>query len=399
MTGSNGVNTSAPKALRRVWAVLSYRSGENTQILALARELVARGGWSLEIKQLDYRPAGLYNLWQGVGLHGIRRQSAAQLHAPWPDLVISAGLRNEPPCRWIRKQSGSRARIVFLGRSWIRPENLDLLVTTPQYRVPAHPRVLQNRLTLHPVSAPMLSVSAEQWREAFAAYPGPRIGVLLGGSVGPYVLGEVAIDRVAQYLNGSGCGSALITSSSRTAGGLARGLAARLQKPAFVYAWQPQDAANPYAGILALADELIVSGDSIAMLSEAVATAKPVHILDLGAGPWSMGSAAGRASTAEDLNLIARGYRGLMRYGHRRWTRDITLVHRELVSSGQASFMGEARQGGEQPVPSDMDAAITRIEALWSGQDSASVGVDAGSSTKRPSTTRYTRSETAANAD
>ncbi len=398
MKDSKAVNTIAPKGLRRVWAVLSYRSGENTQILALARELEARGGWSLEIKQLDYRPAGLYNLLQGVGLHGVRRQSS-HLDAPWPDLLISAGLRNEPPCRWIREQSGGQTRIVFLGRSWISPAHLDLLVTTPQYRVPEHPRVLQNRLTLHPVSEPMLTASADKWRQAFADYPGPRTGVLLGGSVGPYVLGEAAIERVANYINGSDCSSALISSSSRTARGLARGLAARLDKPTFVYDWQPADDSNPYAGILALADDLVVTGDSIAMLSEAVATGKSVGIIDLGAGPWSMGSVAGRASTVEDLNFTARWYRVLMRYGHRRWTRDITLVHRLLVNSGQAAWLGEPMRSEAQVPPSDMDAAIARIEALWPAQDSASRGVEAGSSAKRPSTTRYTRSDTAASAD
>ncbi|UCG72939.1 MAG: mitochondrial fission ELM1 family protein [Chromatiales bacterium] len=382
-----------------MWAVLSYRSGENTQILALARELEVRGGWSLEIKRLDYRPAGLYNLLQPVGLLGIRRQSSSPLDAPWPDLVISAGLRNEPPCRWIREQSGGQTRVVFLGRSWISPAHLDLLVTTPQYRVPEHAHVLQNRLTLHPVNAAMLENSADRWRQTFVGYPGPRIGVLLGGSVGPYVLGHAAIDRVANYVNDSNCGSALISSSSRTAPGLVNGLAAQLKKPAFVYDWQPDDDGNPYAGILALADELIVSGDSIAMLSEAVATGKPVHILDLGAGRWSMGSDAGGASDVEDLTLTARWYRGLMRYGHRRWTRDITLVHRQLVDSGQATWLGEAARGDAQLPPSDMDAAVARIEALWPDQDSASLGVDAGSSTKRPSTTRYTRSDTAANAD
>lgn len=398
MKDSKAVNTIAPNGLRRVWAVLSYRSGENTQILALARELEARGGWALEIKQLDYRPAGLYNLLQGVGLHGIRRQSS-HLNAPWPDLVISAGLRNEPPCRWIRKQSGGQTRIVFLGRSWVSPARLDLLVTTPQYRVPAHPRVLQNRLTLHPVSEPMLAASADRWRQVFADYPGPRTGVLLGGSVGPYALGEVAIERVAKFVNDSDCSSALITSSSRTAPGLARGLAARLDKPAFVYDWQPADDSNPYAGILALADHLIVSGDSIAMLSEAVATGRPVRIIDLGAGPWSMGSVAGRASTVEDLNFTARWYRGLMRYGHRRWTRDITLVHSLVVSSGQAAWLGEPMRGEGQVPQSDMDAAVARIEALWPAQDSASLGAETGSSAKRPATTRYTRSDTAASAD
>lgn len=388
MTDIEAVETGVGTAPRRVWAVLSYRSGENTQILALARELERRGGWTLSIKRLDYRAAGVYNLAQRVGLRGIHRQRSAPLEAPWPDLVISAGLRNEPICRWIRAQGGGRTRVVFLGRTWVAPHKLDLLVTTPQYRVPEHERVLQNRLTLHPVTSSMLAAAADEWRAELASYAKPRIGVLLGGSVGPYVLGDTAIGRVADFLNSARCASALISSSSRTTPGLAQHLAAQTSKPAFVYEWRAGDDRNPYAGILALADELVVSGDSIAMLSEAVATGKPVHILDLGAGAWSMGSAAGRASVAEDIDFNARFYRGLMRFGHRRWTRDITLVHRELVSSGQARWLGEPAAADSPSTNRDMDRVVAAIEALWPGQNSATRGAGAACSTKRPSTTR-----------
>jgi mitochondrial fission protein ELM1 len=367
--------------------VLSYRAGENTQILALARELEARG-WQLEIKRLVYRPAGLYNLMQPVGLLGIRLGLSSPLGPPWPDLVISAGLRNEPPCRWIRRQSAGRTRVVFLGRCWIRPEHLDLIITTPQYRVPAHPRVLQNRLTLHRMTAANLEAAARRWHGRLAGYPPKRVGVLLGGSVGPYVLGERAIDRLAEHLATSDAASVLITTSARTGPGLAARLAARLSQPTFIYEWRPDDADNPYTGILALADELVVSGDSIAMLSEAVGTGKPVSILDLGAGQWSMGSRAGRLAAAEDLNFGARFYRGLMRYGHRRWTRDITLVHRQLVASGAAAWPGEQRAPRDAAASDDMAAAIACIESLWPSQDSASRAGGEGSSTNRPSTTR-----------
>ena len=42
---------------------------------------------------------------------------------------------------------------------------------------------------------------------------------------------------------------------------------------------------NPYAGILALADAFIVTGDSIAMLSEACGTGRPVALFDLDEDP------------------------------------------------------------------------------------------------------------------
>ena len=38
---------------------------------------------------------------------------------------------------------------------------------------------------------------------------------------------------------------------------------------------------NPYFGILALADRLIVTEESISMVSEALATGRPVHVLPL----------------------------------------------------------------------------------------------------------------------
>jgi mitochondrial fission protein ELM1 len=38
---------------------------------------------------------------------------------------------------------------------------------------------------------------------------------------------------------------------------------------------------NPYLGILALSDRLIVTAESISMISEALATGHPVHVLPL----------------------------------------------------------------------------------------------------------------------
>src|SRR5215510_16541101 len=110
--GSLLVTTSARARSRasglpqpRVWAVLCYRSGDNSQILALAEAL----GWPFEVKRLAYRRLGrAVDLWRGTTLLGIDRRRSSILGPPWPDLVISAAMRNEPVCRWIRKQSRGR---------------------------------------------------------------------------------------------------------------------------------------------------------------------------------------------------------------------------------------------------------------------------------------------------
>ena len=120
-------------SIPRVWLVTGYRAGERNQIIALAEAL----GWPFELKELFYRKNEfLTSLFRGSDLRGIRLAKSSPLEPPWPDLVISAGMRNEPVGRWIRNQAGGRTRLVHIGRPWARPENFDLLITTPQYRLP-----------------------------------------------------------------------------------------------------------------------------------------------------------------------------------------------------------------------------------------------------------------------
>jgi mitochondrial fission protein ELM1 len=48
-----------------------------------------------------------------------------------------------------------------------------------------------------------------------------------------------------------------------------------------VFLWD-LEGANPYRAILGLADRLIVTGDSVSMISEAISTPRSVDVLDLG---------------------------------------------------------------------------------------------------------------------
>ncbi len=136
------------------------------------------------------------------------------LEPPWPDLVISSGVRNEPVCRWIRAQSGGRTRYVHVGRPWGPLASFDLVITTPQYRVPAHPNVLNNMLTLHSVTPQRLASARDQWAAAFAHLPRPRIAVIVGGDSGPFTLGPKAASRLARQAS----------TLARQSGGLAAGL-------------------------------------------------------------------------------------------------------------------------------------------------------------------------------
>jgi len=346
----------------RVWLVTGYRAGERAQILALAEAL----GWPCDIKELDYRPvASSLSLFRLCTRQGIHRAGSAKLKPPWPDLVISAGMRNEPVCRWIRAQSGGQTRLVYIGRPWMPVEALDLVITTPQYRLPDRPNVLHNSLTIQMVTIERLRAEAARWGSRFRHLPRPWTALIVGGSSGPYTFGRKAARRLAvqasEFAQAHG-GSLLVTTSARTAPAALQELSRHIDAPAWIYHWQQDDPNNPYYAYLGLADELIVTADSISMLSEACATRKPVHMFDLGTGRFAMSRET--AGAANDLRLPALLYRLLMRWGPKRLSRDITLVHDQLIREGRADWLGQSGRPGA-PLPSqDIDRAVARIRAL-----------------------------------
>ncbi len=98
-----------------VWLIDPYRAGERGQVRALVEAL----GYPWTLKTLQYRqPVFWPHLLGQSTLAGVAACTRDCLAPPWPDLVVSSGVRNEPVCRWIRAQSGGRTRYVHVGRQW-----------------------------------------------------------------------------------------------------------------------------------------------------------------------------------------------------------------------------------------------------------------------------------------
>lgn len=363
MTQPDSPHTPTDHTPPRVWLVTGYRAGERSQILALAEAL----GWPFELKELSYRKYEFRtSLLRGSDLRGIRLQQSSALAPPWPDLVISAGMRNEPVGRWIRAQAGGRTRLVHIGRPWARPENFDLLITTPQYRLAQRDNILHNTTTLHRATPDRLGAQAERWRAHYARLPRPYVGVVLGGNSGPYTLGPRSAAHIARQVNrlaGERGASLLITSSARTSPRALEAFSAALDRPFDLYRWRPGDAGNPYYGILGLSDALVVTADSISMLSEACATAKPVYMAAMGGYGYPMQSAT---PAPVDFRFSALGYAWMMRFAHQRLSRDLRLVHQALLAQARVVWLGDEFDGAPQvPVPSDLERAAQRVRALF----------------------------------
>ncbi|SEH56962.1 mitochondrial fission ELM1 family protein [Magnetospirillum fulvum] len=259
-----------------VWVLADDRAGNVSQALGVAEAL----DLPFAIKTIRYdRWAKLPNLLRGAGLIGIEAESRAALAPPWPRLVIAAGRRTAPVARWIKRQSGAHlAQIMDPGGPG--RDDFDLIA------IPAHDRphpaanVIEIVGAPHRVGPARLAEEAKRWESAFAALPHPRIAVIVGGATRqrpfPVAMAEELGRRVAD-LAAAAQGSVLLTTSRRTGEPQSQALAARLPEPRWLHLYgQPGD--NPYFGFLALADAIVVTGDSVSMCCEACAAPAPVFI-------------------------------------------------------------------------------------------------------------------------
>ncbi|MGX0976479.1 mitochondrial fission protein ELM1 [Roseovarius sp. MBR-51] len=321
-----------------VWCLLGRKAGDNTQVLALAEAL----GWPFERKTILARNWELLpHLLLGSTLLGIDRSTSSPLTAPWPDLVISAGRRNEPVARWIKHQSGGRTRLVHIGRPWAPLACYDLIVSTPQYFLDPCANVLINPLPMHQFTRATVDRAAAEVAPQFAHLPRPFTAVLIGGDSGPFVFtpdkGRHLAKGVNRLLRQTG-GTALVSGSPRTPRAVAEAVAATLDVPAQTYWWHDRDTKvpNPYAAYLGLADRFVVTGESMSMLAEAASLGRPLYLFDPGdpQGHWW--------SQPHNFRPKPLSHALAMRLAPLRMRRDISRIQAALVRDGQARWLADA---------------------------------------------------------
>jgi mitochondrial fission protein ELM1 len=361
--------TLTPRPQPRVWLLTGHKAGDNTQVVALAEAL----GWPFELKRFAYQPWELLsNRLLGVTLAGIDQAGSSPLEPPWPDLVITAGRRNEPVARWIRRASGGRARLVHVGRPWAPLDCFDVIVVTPQYFLPERPNILTTDLPLHRITQAGLAEVALRWGDRFAHLARPYWSVLLGGNSGPFVFTAGKAIRLARWLNGcvhSEGGALLVTSSARTPEHAFAAFLDALEAPLAVFRWGDPAEENPYQAYLALADRLVVTGESMSMLAEASATGKPLFICDLSDCPAGGMRAPGDCrpwwNYRHNLRYKPLSHHLAMALAPRRMRRDVSRIQERMVASGRAVWVGEEWRGGGRSQQSDLERAAARVRALF----------------------------------
>ncbi len=343
-------------AAPRVWILRGPKAGDYAQLSLLARALdvpsvtkqLVFQRWELLLHALP-RPT----------LAGLDRAASDPLEPPWPDLVLTAGRRNELVARWIRDASGGRTRLVHVGRPWSNPSRFDLVVSNRQYWLDAGANVIVNDLPLTDLTAASLEPERQLWGTKWAALPRPWTVLLVGGDSGPLVFTPAHARELARQINSRVAvthGSLLLTTSARTPTSTADALLATLKSPAFVHRW-PSTETNPYRGLLACGDEFVVTADSMSMLTEACATGKPVYLFDYA-------DAALKPSAFRWKPFV---HRLSMSIGPARMRRDVGRIHAALLDDGRIRRLEEIGAGPRATASrsaNDLQRTLERVRAL-----------------------------------
>lgn len=360
----SNVDTITGDKRARVWVLSGFKAGDTAQLVALADALP----WDYEVKRFVYQKYELLtNRLLGITLAGIDARQSNSLQPPWPDLVLTAGRRNEPIARWIKQRAA--AQIVHIGRPWAALQCFDLVVTTPQYFLPSLDNVIEIGLPLHSVTDSSLGQWKRQWQSHFRHLPRPFWSVLLGGDSGPFVFTRKKMLRLAGWLMENikrEGGSLLVTNSPRTPPEAYRNFLKQIDVPCYAYHWRKDDEDNPYQGYLAHADRLVATGESMSMLAEANATGVPLFIFDLSDCPQPYAEAHEDCKSwwrlPHNYRYRPMVHRLLMCIGPRRMRRDITNIQRQLVAGGVASWVGQPLPAGTKKQPArDMDRVVMRV--------------------------------------
>jgi mitochondrial fission protein ELM1 len=107
---------------------------------------------------------------------------------------------------------------------------------------------------------------------------------MIGGTSQAYKMTEKITRQLArQLLALSGNGYSLMVTASRRTGHENSQILKESLEGTGIYFWDGQGN-NPYFGFLAWADFILVTADSVSMLSEAASTGKPVYMVPLEGG-------------------------------------------------------------------------------------------------------------------
>lgn len=316
-----------PAGDRICWVITDDRVGTINQAVGLAEAV----GFPFEHKIIVLRQPwrSLPPTFWPPGVFGLKTGESAALTPPWPDLVISCGRKAIGPALAVKRASGGKAKAVHIQHPHMPLKRFDL-VAVPGHDNLTGTNVIVTTGAIHRVSKTKLAAAKADFAGRFDHLPRPLIAVLIGGSNKAFTMTHAIAERMAADISALAdrLGAGLLVTASRRTGTRNEAVLRQVLRGSNVFFWDGTGE-NPYFGFLAQADAILVTGDSVNMVSEAASSGKPVFII-----PLETARGAGRA--AKKFNRFRK----------------------QVMEAGAARMFGDSIDLDDQPVPLDETARV-----------------------------------------
>lgn len=262
--------------MREAWVITDGAAGNERQALALAQALDAPA----RVLRLPLRAPWAWFAPRKLpgGRLALAARDRAQFAPPWPALAIGCGRHASLLTRLLREVSRGKTFSVQILDPRIDTRHWDAVIA-PRHDDLHGANVIETLGSLNPIDDAWLAQGREAFAH-FAQWPQPRIALLIGGPRRGVAFEESYAKALAGGVAARAQGGSVLASiSRRTPSAFAQVIREKLSRLPGVFWSGEADGPNPYPGLLGWADAIVVTPDSVNMLSEAAAVGAPVHTL------------------------------------------------------------------------------------------------------------------------
>jgi mitochondrial fission protein ELM1 len=268
--------------MKTCWVITNGTAGTVSQALGLAQAIGFK-----KIVQKVFKAWFSFSMIPSIAdkyLDKFLTSNSDKLEGPWPDVIIGCGRRVIPFLLYIKKASGGKTYCIYVQDPRISPKYFDLIVKM-QHDPIIGGNVIATNFSLNLIAKARLTKEVKQFGHLFDHLPKPYYTIVIGGDTKRYKMDQASLADLLYKVRSIvelSPGSALIATSRRTPEFAQEAILRYCKGNKKVYVTTPYSkAGNAYYAMLAAAEKIFVTNDSVNMISEACACGKPVYAIPL----------------------------------------------------------------------------------------------------------------------